>query len=109
MELAAERQARDRAFFEAVGRDHAGAPRVRAAKERWIAQLGDLLRRAQAAGQVREDLRVEDLGVLLCAAGSAVPVGGDLWRRCLGVILDGMRPEGASALSAPTGRPTPTG
>jgi hypothetical protein len=73
------------------------------------AQLGDLLRRAQADGEVREDLEVEDLGVLLCAAGSAVPVGGDRRRRCLGVILDGVRPEGASALSVPPRRPTPAG
>jgi AcrR family transcriptional regulator len=103
IELVVERQSRDRAFFAAVG-TLSGGPTVRAAKERLIALTGELLRRAQAAGQVRGDLEPEDLGFLLCAAGSAVgfTVGEpDLWRRYLGVILDGMRPQGASPLSPP--------
>jgi len=103
VELVVQRQSQDRAFFAAVGTLSA-APTVRAAKERLIRLMGDLLRRAQAAGQVRADLEPEDLGFLLCAAGSAVgfTVGEpDLWRRYLGVILDGMRPEGASPLSPP--------
>jgi AcrR family transcriptional regulator len=102
LELMVERQHSDRAFFEATCL--ARGPAAQAAKERLLALLGELLRRAQASGQVRADLTPEDLAFLLAAAGSAVPatVGDtDLWRRYLGVILDGMRPGCASPLSPP--------
>jgi hypothetical protein len=72
-------------------------------RRRITEQLTALVRRAQRAGVVREDLTGQDLG-LLVTAGAAVgglPFPGlrdDLWKRYLGVILDGIRPDGATRL-----------
>jgi AcrR family transcriptional regulator len=104
MTAIAERQARDRGLMEAVGTEVFGSPRLRAARERVIAPMGELLARAQAAGQVRDDLEPIDVFFLITAAGHASPCHfdiPDLWRRYLGVVLDGMRPAGASPLSPP--------
>lgn len=97
----AERQARDRGMFDAVKGEVIGSPQLREARARIAAPFAGLLDRAQRAGVVRDDLRPEDVLFLVTAAGHAQPCHlgiPDLWRRYLGVILDGMRPEGASAL-----------
>ena len=104
MAFIAERQARDRGMFEAAGSEVVGSPRMRDARARILAPLTDLLRRAQAAGAVREDLEPQDMIFLITAAGRASPCRleiGDLWRRYLGVILDGMRPFAARPLPVP--------
>ena len=71
-------------------------------RRRLLEATGALVRRAQDAGVVREDLTGEDIAFLLTAASSVgglpFPVRDDLWKRYLGVILDGMRPEGATRL-----------
>jgi hypothetical protein len=73
-----------------------------------MASLQLLLERAQDAGLVRDDLRAEDLPFLLSAVGGATgkcgaggEISPDLWRRYLGLVLDGMRPAGASPLPIP--------
>ena len=65
--------------------------------------MTSLVRRAQDAGAVRDDVAGQDLGLLINAAAAAadVPFPGlreDLWKRYLGIILDGLRPEGATRL-----------
>jgi AcrR family transcriptional regulator len=65
--------------------------------------MEELLRRAQEVGAVRTDLTAQDVSFLVGAAARAatVPLPGlrpDLWKRYLGLIIDGMRPEGASRL-----------
>jgi hypothetical protein len=57
-----------------------------------------LLRRAQRAGEVRDDVVLEDVLLLLLSVGGVVELGG---RRLLDLLLDGLRPEGASPLGAP--------
>lgn len=102
MEHIAARQVCDRGLFEAVATEIIGSPRLREARHRVMEPFARLLRRAQEAGQVRADLEPQDVLFLVTAAGHASPCRvdlPDLWRRYLGVILDGMRPEGASALS----------
>ncbi|MBP2326173.1 AcrR family transcriptional regulator [Kibdelosporangium banguiense] len=68
--------------------------------DRYFADLGAILQRAQQAGLVRADLRGNDLPmVFYMIIGSmrvAEPASG--WRRCLGVLLDGMRPAAATPL-----------
>jgi AcrR family transcriptional regulator len=100
----AERQASDKGLFEAVGSDVMGSQVLRDARERVLVPLAALLRRAQAEGSARPDLEPQDLLFLVTAAGHACACRMDvpgLWRRYLGVILDGMRPGGATPLSPP--------
>lgn len=104
MTAVAERQACDRGLTEAVGTDVFGSDRLRDARARLVAPMAGLLRRAQEAGQVRGDLRPLDVFFLISAASKSSPCHFEipgLWRRYLGVVLDGMRPEGASPLSPP--------
>ncbi len=104
MTYIAERQARDRGLMEAVGTEVFGSPRLREARMRVVEPMAGLLARAQEAGQVRDDLEALDVFFLITAAGHVSPCHfeiPDLWRRYLGVILDGMRPAGASPLSPP--------
>jgi AcrR family transcriptional regulator len=60
----------------------------------------DLLARAQAAGALREDIAPGDLGVILQMLASASDIPTDdqpaLLRRCLALILAGLRPDGAA-------------
>lgn len=104
MTAVAERQAHDRGLMEAVGTDVFGSDRLREARARVVAPMDGLLRRAQEAGQVRADLGTLDVFFLIAAASKSLPCNFEvpgLWRRYLGVVLDGMRPEGASPLAPP--------
>ena len=52
---------------------------------------------------MRDDLTGQDLGILIhsVAASAEMPFPGvrqDIWKRYLGVLLDGLRPEGATKL-----------
>lgn len=102
MATIAERQAMDRGLAEVAHSRVVGAPNLREARERILTPIASLLRRAQDDGQVRADLAPEDVFFLIAAAANAQPcrfqIPG-LWRRYLGVVLDGMRPEGASPLT----------
>ena len=52
------------------------------------------MERCKAAGTMRQDAMVEDIGLLMCGVGSASqmehPVP-DAWRRHLAIMLDGLR------------------
>jgi len=84
-----------------------GKDRVAYARQRNQPLVQKLLDRAQAAGQVRSDLRQTDIPfivfVLTEAAQIARSTRPDLWRRYLALILDGMRParEGVTPLPVP--------
>jgi AcrR family transcriptional regulator len=89
-----------------------GSDRVSAARERMVPIVSALLKRAQAAGQVRGDLDPTDvpfiglmLGLIAQYAGDIRP---DIWRRYLTLILDGLRPQrsGTTALPVPALDPT---
>jgi AcrR family transcriptional regulator len=94
---------RDKGFFEAAGARCMNDPKFAALRERGLEAAGRLLKRAQDAGAVRSDLSSSDISFLAGSAMYAMEVSkpglrDDLWRRYLRVILDGMRPEGASKL-----------
>jgi AcrR family transcriptional regulator len=112
VEQMAAQQVRDRGFCQAVGEEFVKPPRLKKAKAALLASFEALLRRAQEAGQVRADLEPSDVLLLVSGVGQATawrPELPDLWRRYVGVILDGMRP-GAAALEgpAPTLAPDPS-
>ena len=94
---------RDRGFFEAAGERCMTDPRFQPLRERALDAVGHLLRGAQDAGAVRRDLSPSDISFLAGSALYAMEVSKpglreDLWKRYLRVILDGMKPEGASKL-----------
>jgi AcrR family transcriptional regulator len=93
----------DQGFFEAAGDRCVTAPGFAPLRREIFDRLGELLRRAKEAGEVREDLQPQDLSFLVAAVSSTamVPLPGlrpDVWKRYLGIVIDGMRPEGASRL-----------
>jgi AcrR family transcriptional regulator len=108
----AEWQARDQMFLQSVGPELFGEERFIRRNEQMMNQVQELIDRGQRAGVVRDDLTAEDLPFIIGAVGGATqhcaPCAGgvspDLWRRYLGLVLDGLRPEGAHTL--PEGAPT---
>jgi AcrR family transcriptional regulator len=94
----AEKHVRDQGFFDAAVTRVNKEPRLRELRDEILEIAGELLRRAQAAGSVRDDVEPQDLPLLMCAAASAAaPMHGavpELWRRYVGLILDGLRPGG---------------
>jgi AcrR family transcriptional regulator len=103
-----ELHVRDRGFFDAAVSRINKEERLRELRDEIVAIAGELMRRGQAAGAVRDDVEPVDLPLLMCAAASATaPIHGalpDLWRRYAGLILDGLKPDGGSSLeqTAPT-------
>jgi AcrR family transcriptional regulator len=94
---------RDKGFFEAAGERCMNDPQFQAQRERGMEAVGRLLKRAQDAGAVRGDLSPSDISFLAGSAMYAMEVSKpglreDLWKRYLRVILDGMKPDGASKL-----------
>jgi hypothetical protein len=67
-----------------------------------LATVEALAARARTAGVLREDVTATDLPLLAAAAVSTCQVTGrgspEVWRRYLAIMLDGLRPEGASPL-----------
>lgn len=66
-----------------------------ALKTRFKTAAGEVLERAQAAGEARADLTAEDVPLLIHAAAMTAmhdDPGGPLSARALGFMLDGMRP-----------------
>ena len=88
--MADDRGVRDVLLSSALGRDE-----VRQARDRLTAVTVRLLQRAQEAGVLRRDLADTDLPVLMVMLGSVAEYGHheapELWRRYLGLLLDGLR------------------
>jgi AcrR family transcriptional regulator len=88
--LAEDRGLRDVMLGTAYGRD-----RVAEARERVTPLAVKLVERAQADGYLRDDLRYSDLLLIELMMGSVVDytrnVRPDVWRRCLTILLDGLR------------------
>jgi len=88
-----------------------GQDLVAVARQRNAPLLQRLVERAQAAGQVRTDLKQTDIMFIIFmmteAARLTQAANPDIWRRYLTLILDGMRParEGATPLPVPALRP----
>jgi AcrR family transcriptional regulator len=99
MWFGAEKTAGDRAFTEILALTRSHPPRTCPGKEDLLVTVGELMDRCKAAGRMRQDAMVEDIGLLMCGVGSASqmehPVP-DAWRRHLAITLDGLRAEAAS-------------
>ena len=94
--------ARDRGFFDVIHGTPEFISVAREEKERLMAGLEVLLKRAQDAGAVRDDVVVHDVPAL-CMVAARLPAWRldrqpELWTRYLGLLIDGLRPAGASEL-----------
>lgn len=93
--FAGEKTAGDRAFTEILAATRKGQPpRSCPGRDDLQVTVGELMERCKAAGVMREDVVVADVGMLMCGVGSASQMPHpepDAWRRHLSIILDGLR------------------
>ena len=98
----AEGIARDRGFVEVIHGDPRYVPVAAAEKDRLLAALEGLLRRAQEDGCVRGDVVVDDIAALSMVAARLprwrLEAQPELWTRYLALALDGLRPAAAREL-----------
>jgi transcriptional regulator SbtR-like protein len=81
----------DRGFCECVGKDVFERAELEHSREEVRGLVGSLLRGAQDAGEVRRDVTVDDLTVILLGIARAAPPDG--WPRYLEFALDGVKPR----------------
>jgi AcrR family transcriptional regulator len=103
--------ARDRGFLEVIHGEPELVPMARESKDRLMAALEVLLRRAQDAGVVRGDVVVADVPAL-CMVAARLPSWRldhqpELWTRYLALLFDGLRPDGAHELEHEPPVPVP--
>ncbi|WP_436491989.1 TetR/AcrR family transcriptional regulator [Actinokineospora sp. HUAS TT18] len=102
----AERQASDRGLYEICTRaDFGQMDRI---ADHFIPTMDALVSRAKEQGALRADFEASDIGALLIMVAASAEltrdIDPDMWRRYLGMMLDGMR-AGCSTplpLTAPT-------
>jgi AcrR family transcriptional regulator len=103
MESAVEMTAGDRCLGHAVGEQMLADPRLEQLRTEMLEGVETLLERGRSAGVIRRDVAAEDIPVLTAAVGVAMErysrTHPNLWRRYLGVVLDGLRADGAVPLS----------
>jgi AcrR family transcriptional regulator len=99
-------QAEDRGLKEALLTPDRGRERVAMARQRIAPVATQLLRRAQEAGVVRDDLGVLDVPLMNFTVGLVAErtrdVAPNYWERLLTILLDGVRADAArTPMSAP--------
>ena len=102
METAAAMHISDVCWCDAGDTDLFQREGIRELVDALVGKMGELLTRAQSAGQVRPDVRALDIPVLLMAVAKSGLMLEDAapgaWKRYLGIVLDGLRPEAARRL-----------
>ncbi|MGW4834108.1 TetR/AcrR family transcriptional regulator [Amycolatopsis japonica] len=102
---AAELHAGDRGLREVMLSNVFGQERVAEAKSRMVPLITQLVERAQTAGVLRADFVPTDMPLLHQMIGSVIEfthgIQPDLWRRCLAMLLDGLRAEPGRATPLP--------
>jgi hypothetical protein len=92
-----ELQLRDRGFFQSIAEQLMEREGVAELKLRVKSAMTELVERAQAEGDLREDITPEDVFAFCCAAASAAGIGPNpgprAVKRYLSVITDGMRAQ----------------
>jgi AcrR family transcriptional regulator len=81
----------DRGFCDCVDSEVFARPAIQQGREEVRTIVGKLLRRAQRDGEVRKDVTVDDLPVILLGVARSAPHDG--WHRYLEFALDGLRPQ----------------
>jgi len=99
----AERASEDHVINDGTKERCMASPALAAERTRILDLTAQLVRRAQNADALRDDIAGQDLMFLMGAVASVgeVPFDGlrpDLWKRYLGIVLDGLRPGNTSKL-----------
>jgi AcrR family transcriptional regulator len=99
MERALEMHCHDRALKELVFSTAHGQDRVARARQRIKPAVETLFERARASGQLRADVEINDVPILQLMVTAVIDyaqdAAPDVWRRYLGILLDGLRAKGA--------------
>ena len=105
LERALALHAENRGLKDVVATRERGRDRANAMRARVRPALRRLIDRAQEQGALRADFTLEDIPLLFWTGGRVVEatsaVAPELWRRYLGLMLDGLRAESASPLPQP--------
>src|SRR5919201_6714674 len=95
VERAQALQARDRGLKELLLSTAHGRERIAGVRERLSPIADQLIRRAQASGQLRPDVAVTDFPLIQIMLGAGVDVPRDIapakWRRMLTILAEGLR------------------
>ncbi len=105
LETAAGMQRRDRGFSQASEEYLLKRPALLACHRPILDAVEPLVRRAQGAGVLRDDVTTVDVMSVMKGAVAGVPpvpgVPADQWRRLLSLLLDGLRPAAATPAPLP--------
>ena len=97
LENALEIQARDRAVKELLFNTPGGAERVAKMRAKMFPLATVLVARAQESGQLRPDAAAQDVPMVQLMIGTIIDLSRDfepdLWRRCLSIVLQGLRAD----------------
>jgi AcrR family transcriptional regulator len=103
-------QAENRGLKEVVLSPRPGHDRLAVGRERLLPSISRLVKRAQASGELRADLRPTDIGLLAQALTSVADatreVTPDVYRRYVGIVLDGLRTRREAPGRLPVRAPT---
>jgi AcrR family transcriptional regulator len=102
-----ELQAADRGLRELAFAGRHGRERVARAKARLEPLIAEVVARGQAGGQLRADVRPDDIPLIQKMLSEIIEITGEvspgLWRRYLAIVLDGLR----TRRDGPTPLPVP--
>jgi AcrR family transcriptional regulator len=106
MEAAVELNATNRGVKELMFSGRQGTALVdNKARRRLVPLVQELVRRAQASGELRADVEVTDMPLIQFMVAGLADLGGRhapaIWRRQLGIVLDGLRTPDPRPLAAP--------
>jgi AcrR family transcriptional regulator len=105
LEQALAQHALNRGLKDVLATSELGRKRAEAMRARMRPLLRELIGRAQAQGTLRPDFTPEDVPMVFWTSGRVIEatetVAPDYWRRCLGLLLDGLRASAATPLARP--------
>jgi AcrR family transcriptional regulator len=88
---ALSQQACNRGLRDVIETRAHGRERAQAVREEVSGAIAQLVERAQRQGTLRPDFAPADVAPIFWACDRVAELGGDVWRRHLGFLLDGLR------------------
>jgi AcrR family transcriptional regulator len=105
LERVFELHMRNRGLKDVIASHRHGRRRLEALRAELRPLVADIIARAQAQGTLRADFTTEDVPLLFWTGGRVAEltsgVASELWRRYLGLMLDGLRADAATPLAHP--------